>query len=221
VLNVGFEGLRVRGSFYGHGGAHGSLEGDRSDQGSVLAAVPWNLAVGPLSSRSPGSQARHGGVKTRLVHEYKAPSVEVGSQPPPQTPLLLPLLALRGYLRLFLSGHPPSGRAAIALPTVEVETVWPNSSSKALLCSSRVRSSLASRWWGSHSLSITPFLGGLPGIGLGSTSPLSRRLFSQRFMVGIDTEKVFAASSSLGIPASTAESTLNLRSFEYGFISRD
>ena len=40
-------------------------------------------------------------------------------------------------------------------------------------------------------------------------------------MVGIDTEKVFAASSSLGIPASTAESTLNLRSFEYGFISRD
>jgi hypothetical protein len=37
-------------------------------------------------------------------------------------------------------------------------------------------------------------------------------------MVGIDTEKVFA-TSSLGVPASTAESTLNLRSFEYGFMS--
>ena len=36
-------------------------------------------------------------------------------------------------------------------------------------------------------------------------------------MVGIDTEKVFA-TSSLGLPESTAESTLNLRSFEYGFM---
>jgi hypothetical protein len=66
-------------------------------------------------------------------------------------------------------------------------------------------------------LGIVPFLEGLPGIGLGSTPPVSRRLHSQRFMVGIDTEKVFA-TSSLDVPASTAESTLNLRSFEYGFI---
>ena len=36
-------------------------------------------------------------------------------------------------------------------------------------------------------------------------------------MVGIDTEKV-SATSSLGLPASTAASTLNLRSFEYGFM---
>ena len=36
-------------------------------------------------------------------------------------------------------------------------------------------------------------------------------------MVGIDTEKVFA-TSTLGVPASTAESTLSLRSFEYGFM---
>ena len=36
-------------------------------------------------------------------------------------------------------------------------------------------------------------------------------------MVGIDTEKVLA-TSSLGSPESTAESTLNLRSFEYGFM---
>jgi hypothetical protein len=105
----------------------------------------------------------------------------------------------------------------MALPTVEVETFCPNSSSKASLCSSRVRSSLASSCFGNHSLSKVPFLEGLPGIGLGSTSPVSRRLFSQRFMVGIDTEKVFA-TFCLGVPASTAASTLSLRSFEYGFM---
>src|SRR5215217_7196377 len=130
-----------------------------------------------------------------------------------------PWLAPRA-LRLwvtFLSGHPPSGRQAMALPIVEVETSSPNSSSKAWRCSSRVRSSLALRCLGSHSLSIAPFLEGLPGIGWGSTSPVSLRLFIQRFMVGIDTEKVLA-TSSLDLPASTAESTLNLRSFEYGFI---
>src|SRR5215218_4046334 len=105
----------------------------------------------------------------------------------------------------------------MALPIVEVQTLCPNSSSKAWRCSSRVRSSLASRCLGSHSLSITPFLEGLPGIGSGSTSPVSRRLLSQRFMEGIETEKVFA-TCSLGLPESTAESTLNLRSFEYGFM---
>jgi hypothetical protein len=36
-------------------------------------------------------------------------------------------------------------------------------------------------------------------------------------MVGIDTEKVFA-TCSLGVLAPTAASTLNLRSFEYGFM---
>src|SRR5829696_10272722 len=77
----------------------------------------------------------------------------------------------------------------MALPMVEVEISSPNSSSKACRCSSRVRSWLASRCSGSHSLSIAPFLGGLPGIALGWTSPVSRRLFSQRFMVGIDTRE--------------------------------
>jgi hypothetical protein len=112
-----------------------------------------------------------------------------------------------------------SGSSEMALPTVEVETLCPKCSSKASLCSSRVRSSFASRCFGSHSLSRAPFLEGLPGIALGCTSPVSLRRFSQRFMVGIDTEKVLA-TCSLGIPASTAESTLNLRSFEYGFMPR-
>ena len=59
----------------------------------------------------------------------------------------------------------------MALPMVEVETFCPNSSSKASRCSSRVRSSLASRCFGSHSLSIAPFLAGLPGIGFGLHIP--------------------------------------------------
>ena len=100
---------------------------------------------------------------------------------------------------------------------VDVETLSPKCSSKASRCSSRVRSSLASRSFGNQLRSIAPFLEGLPGLGLGSTSPVSRRLFIQRFMVGVDTEKVFA-TSSLGTPRSTAASTLNLRSFEYGFM---
>src|SRR5215216_7580448 len=58
---------------------------------------------------------------------------------------------------------------------------------------------------------------GPAGDGLGLDIPGLSTLFSQRFMVGIDTEKVFA-TSSLGLPASTAESTLNLRSFECGFM---
>ena len=63
-----------------------------------------------------------------------------------------------------------------------------------------------------------PFPGGSARhLGLGSRAPVSRRLLSQRLMVGIDTEKVFA-TCSLGLPASTAASTLDLRSFEYGFM---
>jgi hypothetical protein len=105
--------------------------------------------------------------------------------------------------------HPPNGGGGDPLPELLLESL--------ARCSSSVRSSLVSRCMGSHSSSIAPFPGGLPGIGSGSTSPVSGRLLSQRFMVGIDTEKVLA-SSSLGLPASTAEITLNLRSFEYGFM---
>jgi hypothetical protein len=36
VLDVGFEGIRVGGSFYAQGGAHGSLESDGSDERVVF-----------------------------------------------------------------------------------------------------------------------------------------------------------------------------------------
>jgi hypothetical protein len=52
VLDVGFEGQGVRGSLYGHRLAHGPFEGDRGDQGGVLAAVARDPAVGPLSPRA-------------------------------------------------------------------------------------------------------------------------------------------------------------------------
>jgi hypothetical protein len=65
-----------------------------------------------------------------------------------------------------------------------VEAFTPNSSSKTSQCSSRVRSGLLRRWLGSHSLGIPPLMAGGPGMGLGSTSPVSLRLFSQRLIEG-------------------------------------
>src|SRR5215207_9025623 len=69
VLDVGFEGQGVRGSLYGHRLAHTSLEGDRGDQGGVLAAVARDLAVGPLSPQGPRPQARHGGRESPKLTE--------------------------------------------------------------------------------------------------------------------------------------------------------
>ena len=119
----------------------------------------------------------------------------------------------------FLIGQGPPGRRSMARLTVEAETTTPVSSSKASRCSSRVRSLFSCSWEGNHSSSAAPLRRGRPGIGLGSTSPVSRRLLSQRLMVGTDTEKVLA-TSSLGTPRSTAASTLSLRSLEYGFMFR-
>jgi len=88
----------------------------------------------------------------------------------------------------------------MARPTVDSETVIPPwASSSASRCSSSVRSSFSRRWEGSHPSSAAPFADGLSGIGLGSTPPVSRRLLSQRLMVGTETEKV-RATSSLGVP---------------------
>jgi hypothetical protein len=68
-------------------------------------------------------------------------------------------------------------------------------SSKASRCSSSVRSGLFSRCPGSHSWRAAPFREGRPGMGMGSTPPVRRRLVSQRLTVGTETEKVLAASS--------------------------
>jgi hypothetical protein len=84
-------------------------------------------------------------------------------------------------------------------------------------CSLRLRSGLFFSWVGNHSSSSPPFLAGGPGIGLGSTPPLSLRRLSQRLIEGEDTPKTLA-TSFLGIPRSTAANTLSLRSFEYALM---
>ena len=76
---------------------------------------------------------------------------------------------------------------------------------------------MASSWAGRASSRTAPFLAGGPGFGFASTSPVSRRRLSQRLMVGTETPKT-SATSLLGIPRSTASSTLSLKSLEYGFI---
>jgi hypothetical protein len=117
-----------------------------------------------------------------------------------------------------LMGQPPGRREMLRL-IVAVDTVIPSSSSKASQCSSRVRSGLLRRWPANHSSSIPPLMAGGPGMGLGSTLPVSRRLFSQRLIEGKETPKILA-TSALGIPRSTASNTFTLRSFEYALISR-
>jgi len=100
---------------------------------------------------------------------------------------------------------------------VAVETLTPESCSKASQCSASVRSGLFSSWSGNHRSSSAPFLAGGPGLGLSSPSPLSLRRLSQRLMEGSDTPKI-RATSPRGIPRSTASNTLSLRSFEYAFM---
>jgi hypothetical protein len=65
---------------------------------------------------------------------------------------------------------------------------------------------------------MAPFLAGGPGMGEGSTSPLSLRRLSQRLIEGSEIPKILAASLR-GIPLSTASNTLSLKSFEYAFIA--
>ena len=155
-------------------------------------------------------------MRATLVHPYE----QLGSDPcglfTPSRSLLL--IALLGYGGLFLSDHRPGSRW-IARLIVAVETLMPRSSSNASQCSWRVRSGLSFSCSGSHAASITPLRAGGPGTPfLGSRLPVSFRSLSQRFMVGKDTEKVFA-TSFLGTPWSTVASTRSLRSLEYGFMS--
>ncbi len=96
---------------------------------------------------------------------------------------------------------------------VASETLVPLSSSNASQCSFNVRSGFAFSCSGSHFLKAAPLTEGLPGIFFVRTSPVSCLLLSQRFMVERETPKS-SATSFLGMPRSTAASTLDLRSFE-------
>src|SRR5919199_410071 len=216
MLHVGLEGLLIGGSLDRHRRPH-PRKGHAGHERGVLAAVPWHLAVGPLAFGSTRPRAGHGGVRAALVHPHE----QLGGDPPglfaPSRPLLF--VALFGYEGLFLSGHSPGSRPMARL-TVAVETLMSRSSSNASRCSSRVRSGLFLSCWGSHASSAAPLRAGGPGTpSLGSKLPVSFLSLSQRLMEGKETEKVFATCSR-GTPRSTASSTRDLRSTEYGFMPR-
>jgi hypothetical protein len=89
---------------------------------------------------------------------------------------------------------------------------------------SQWRSSVASRFSSSsrhsalRSSAFLQMLGVLPSEGLGATFPVSRLRLSQRRVAAKETPKR-RTICALGVPRSTAASTLNLRSFEYAFIA--
>ncbi len=60
-------------------------------------------------------------------------------------------------------------------------------------------------------------MAGGPGIGEDATSPASFRRLSHRLIEGTEIPKT-RATSSRGIPPSTASNALSLRSLEYGFM---
>src|SRR5215216_5924574 len=153
-------------------------------------------------------------MRPALIHKHQSPNLEARDQPPPQSSRSL--VAFLGYLRLFLSGHPPGSRAMLRL-IVASETSTPLSCEKASQCSLRVRSGFLFRCPGSHCLNALPFTDGLPGILWMLTSPVWRLLLSQRLRVERETPKR-SWTSFLGMPRSKAESTFNLRSFEYAFM---
>ncbi len=150
-----------------------------------------------------------------FVDEHQPSGIEAARQPSPKSPSLF--VALGGYSGFFLSGQPPSGRREILRLIVAVDTLTPKASSNASQCSLSVKSGSFSSWLGNHSSSIAPFMAGGPGMGLGSTSPLSLRLLNQRLIEGRESPKI-RATSLRAIPRSTASNTFSLRSFEYALM---
>jgi hypothetical protein len=82
---------------------------------------------------------------------------------------------------------------------------------------SSVASACAASRAGNASSNASRLRAGGPGIGFGARSPVSRRCFSQRFIVANDTANVCTASARF-IPPSTAATTRSRKSSEYGFI---
>lgn len=129
MLEIVLENLLVGRTLDGHRRSHSALQSDRRYEGGVFAPVTRYSAVGPLSYRSPGVAASHGGMKTTFVDEDQPTGVKAGGQPAPETTGFF--VALGRYLRLFFMVQGPPLTWAMASPTVEVETAIPISSSKA------------------------------------------------------------------------------------------
>src|SRR5215210_198066 len=141
-LDVGLEDRLGRGTHHRHARPH-PLGPHARQERRVLAAVPWNLAVGSLAPGRPGPKPRHGRVSPAFVHEHQAPGIQTPYPFVPARPFSF--VALGGREGLFLSGSPKRPKARLRL---ETETARPCSSSKSSRCSSSVRSGLRETWAG-------------------------------------------------------------------------
>ena len=115
-----------------------------------------------------------------LDDKPEPPGVEAGSKPAPQPSDLL--VALGGYWDFFERPAVPFGKTGDRPAHRGLRDLHPESLLECLAqCSSRVRSELARRWPGNHSLSILPLMAGGVGGDSAPTRPvsLSLRLFSQ------------------------------------------
>jgi hypothetical protein len=106
---------------------------------------------------------------------------------------------------------------AIARLIVAVLTATPDASRHQAQWSPSVASDRCASRSGSAARSASRFTGIGPGTGFGASAPVSRRCFSHRLIVGTDTANRHPTSSR-GIPLSTAITTRQRRSSEYGFI---
>lgn len=139
----------------------------------------------PLAPGRTRIAAGHRSVRVALVYEDEAARFEAPYTVSPARPF--GLVALGGEVLLFLGGNPSLLNAR---HIVVVETARPCASSKSWQCSVSVRSGLARSWEGKRSFSASHLRAGGPGIGRGSTSPISRRILRCRLMVGCETPKV-------------------------------
>jgi hypothetical protein len=160
-LDVGLEDRLGRGTHHRHARPH-PLGPHARQERRVLAAVPGNLAVGPLASGRPGPKPRHGRVSPAFVHEHQAPGIQTPYPFVPARPF--GFVALLGREGLFLSGSPKRPKARLRL---ETESARPCSSSKSSRCSSSVRSGLRETWAGRAASSARPLCAGGPEGGLG------------------------------------------------------
>jgi hypothetical protein len=115
---------------------------------------------------------------------------------------------------VFLRVH---ANAVIARLIVAVLTATPLRSCHQEQCSPSVASACSTNRAGNASSRAARLMAGGPGIGVGARSPVSRRRFTHRLIVGSETSKTTAASRR-DISPSTARTTRQRRASEYGFM---
>src|SRR5687768_7104671 len=187
-------------------------EREGGEHGLVLALVSGRRGVRPLPARC----ARMGGgvpqVAAGLIEPDPGGRIDHGGEPAPSPPH--DALAFARAQRLFFRVH---SKAVIARLIVAVLTSVSAVSRHQAQCSSSVASACSASRAGNASSSASRLIAGGPGIGFGARSPVARRCFSHRLIVGSETANVSTASARL-IPRSTAPTTRRRKSSEYGLI---